>query len=395
MPTRDNASRHILSLDVGTTGVKAFVFDEHEKPISRGYAPLRKSSPKNGWVEQDPREILSVSEELLRNAVANSGIGADEIGGFALANQRETTIIWERASGDPVYPAIVWEDARTADFCDTLSRKHGEQVREKTGLPIDSYFSASKIRWILDEVPGARKRAENGELCFGTVDSWILWNFAEGHPHTTDYTNASRTLLFNIKTKVWDDELLSLFDVPRALLPSVGPSASAHFGVLSNTVCGATIPIRAVAGDQQASLFAAGSAVGTTKITFGTGIFMMHIIGNEFRVLPSFFTTLSAGKGEPRYALEAKVGDCAVRVSPLIGKKELTPLLDEFAREVAGFIAKLPFPPKELTIDGGVTQAPHLRVALERETGLLIREHALFDGTALGITRLAFSGSEV
>ncbi len=369
---------------------------------SRAAEPLGKFFPEKEWVEQDPFEICSVSKKVLQEALSESGVDTDDVTGFGIANQRETTILWDRVTGKPVYPAIVWEDKRTKVACENLARTHGELILKKTGLQVDSYFSASKIAWILDTVSGARKRAEAGELCFGTVDSWLLWQFGEGpeqllsnkictgeHPHLTDITNASRTLLFNIHTKQWDEELLSLFHIPRELLPEVQPSAS-DFGNLSPELFGSSISIRAVAGDQQASLFAAGSDIGTTKITFGTGIFIMQIVGEDFQTHAPFFTTLTAGKdGEARFAVEAKIESCAECVTPLIGhQSELDALLDGFAAEVAHFVGELPIRPKELVIDGGVTQAPHLKVAIERATGLPTRQHGIFDGTALGIARL-------
>jgi glycerol kinase len=389
---RNNSENLWLALDAGTTGVKAFAFGTGERVLSRAYEPLKKSFPRPGWIEQDPSEILAAVKNALCAAVRDGGVEAREFAGMGIANQRETVILWDRRTGEPVYPAIVWEDARTKEQCAALEDSYGALAPERTGLPIIPYFSASKVRWILDEVPGARERAKKGELCFGTVDSWLLWNLADGHPHSTDYTNAARTLLFNIRTKEWDDELLALFAVPRAILPEVKESLSL-FGTLADDIAGAPIPIRAVAGDQQASLYAAGADIGTTKITFGTGIFIMQIVGGDFVELPPFFTTLAAGKrGQPVFALEAKIESCAARVSPLIGReREMGALMDEFAAKVAPFIRKLPLRPKELVIDGGVTQAKHLRAALERITGLPIREHALFDGTALGLARLAQS----
>lgn len=397
-----NAPHNVLVLDVGTTGIKAFVFGspeqvlqskscagEREKVLARAAQPLGKFFPQPGWVEQDPFLILAVSKRVLQEALQGSGVNADDIAGFGIANQRETTILWDRASGEPVYPAIVWEDKRTKEICERIGQTHGRLILEKTGLQVDSYFSASKIAWILDNVSGARKRAEAGELCFGTVDSWLIWQLADKHPHLTDVTNASRTLLFNIHTKEWDEELLSLFRIPREVLPKVQPSAS-DFGELLPELFGSGIPIRAVAGDQQASLFAAGTEKGTTKITFGTGIFIVQIVGEDFQTHPPLFTTLTAGKsGEARFAVEAKIEACAECVTPLIGReREMNALLDGFAAQVAHFVGELPIRPKELVIDGGVTQAPHLKVALERATGLPTREHAIFDGTALGIARL-------
>lgn len=386
---RDAAPRVRLALDVGTTGVKAFVFGDDERVLSRAYEPLRKYFPKRGWVEQDPQEIVSAAKKALRAALSLYGAPLNAGASMGIANQRETAILWNRHTGFPIYPAIVWEDARTKAECERLETIHGKNILGKTGLPVDAYFSASKIAWMLRNVSGARGQAERGELCFGTVDSWLLRHLAEGHPHRTDYTNASRTLLFNIHKKEWDSELLSIFGIPETVLSDVFPSAS-HFGVLSEDVCGARIPILGVLGDQQASLFAAGTESGTTKITFGTGIFIMQIIGEDWMIHPPFFTTLAVGKGErPLFALEAKIESCAKRVTPLIGRApELNALLDAFASRVAGFVAQLPLRPKELIIDGGVTQASHLAEAIRRATGLPVREHAIFDGTALGIARI-------
>lgn len=388
-PEISNPEHDVFVLDVGTTGVKAFVFKGDGQVLARAYEPLKKSFPRTGWVEQDPFEILSAATKAIRATVATSGVLASECKGFGIANQRETAILWDCHTGEPVYPAIVWEDTRTKEMCGSLAKAHGRIIQKKTGLLVDSYFSASKIKWILDTVPSARTRAEKGKLCFGTVDSWLLRRLAKGRPHLTDFTNASRTLLFNIHTKEWDSELLSIFGVPREVLPSVLPSAS-DFGKLSAELCGAEIPIRAMAGDQQASLFAAGVEVGTTKITFGTGIFIMQIVGDRFQTRHPFFTTLATGKsGRPLFAFEAKIESCSARVTPLIGHEpEMNKLLDEFAAQVARLVGALPIRPKELVIDGGVTQAPHLRAALAFATGLPIREHALFDGTAFGVARL-------
>ncbi|MGE4240327.1 MAG: glycerol kinase GlpK [Ramlibacter sp.] len=268
---------HVLALDQGTTSSRAIVFDRAGRVVSLAQREFRQIFPQPGWVEHDAREIWATQHAVALEAIEKAGGTIDAIG---ITNQRETTVLWDRASGQPVANAIVWQDRRTAPRCDAL-RAQGKAalIQRKTGLVIDAYFSGTKLQWLLDNVPGARRRAEDGELAFGTVDSWLIWNLTGGRVHATDASNASRTMLFNLHTMDWDDELLALLDVPRAVLPDVMPSS----GVIAETeasLLGAALPIAGIAGDQQAATFGqACFAPGMAKNTYGTGCFMLMNTG--------------------------------------------------------------------------------------------------------------------
>ena len=248
-----------LAVDQGTTGTTCLAVDDELNVHGRGYVPVSLLTPRPGWVEQDPEELYTSVERASEIALADAGIAASDLGALGIANQRETTIVWDRSSGEPVYPAIVWQDRRTAERCRELP---AELIRTRTGLTCDPYFSATKLEWIL------RETSARADLAFGTVDSWLVWKLTHGAVHATDVTNASRTMLLDLATLVWDDELLALFSVDRSILPAVNPSAH-DFG--EGTLLGATLPIRGIAGDQQASLYAHGNA----KVTIGTGAFLL------------------------------------------------------------------------------------------------------------------------
>jgi glycerol kinase len=302
--------RLILALDQGTTSSRAVLVDHRGDIVASAQRELTQHYPQPGWVEQDPEEIWTTQRDTAREALAQAGIGAERVAAIGITNQRETTVVWDRATGEPVTPAIVWQDRRTADACEELRRTGCEpMVRRKTGLLLDPYFSVTKLRWILEMVPDAMGRAEAGELAFGTVDSWLIWQLTGGGSHVTDATNASRTLLYDIRTGAWDDELLELFGVPRALLPRVSDSC----GVIAETapeVFGAAIPIAGVAGDQQAALFGqACTTPGLTKVTYGTGCFLLMHVGDEPVTAPDgLVTTVALQRGGRRtYALEGSV----------------------------------------------------------------------------------------
>ena len=302
--------KYILTLDQGTTSSRAIVFDAQGQIKAMAQQEFRQHFPQPGWVEHNPEEIWTSQLEVARQALKRARIGAERLAALGITNQRETVIVWERNTGKPLCNAIVWQDRRTAQFCDEL-RADGAQalVREKTGLRLDPYFSGTKLRWILDHVPDARRRAQAGELAFGTVDSWLVWKLTEGRCHLTDASNASRTLLYNIHTKTWDDELLKLFEVPRALLPEVRPSSE----VIAHTApvwLGASVPVAGIAGDQQAALFGqACTAPGLAKNTYGTGCFLLMNTGTT-PVLSqhNLLTTVAWQVGdEVTYALEGSV----------------------------------------------------------------------------------------
>src|SRR5688572_285609 len=297
--------RHVLALDQGTTSSRAIIFDETGKPVARAQREFKQHYPEPGWVEHDPDEIWRSQRDCAREALRDSGLKPEDLIACGITNQRETTIVWDRQTGVPIHRAIVWQDRRTAGLCAELKDVGAESlVKERTGLVLDPYFSGTKVAWILDNVPGARRRAELGELAFGTVDTWLVWNLSHSKTHVTDVTNASRTLLFNIHLGDWDPELLKLLRVPRAMLPDVYPSSHA-FGMIAPAVLGAPIPITGVAGDQQAALFGQGChTAGMAKNTYGTGCFMLMHTGQ--RVVSSTNGLLSTAAAQLGRAVDAR-----------------------------------------------------------------------------------------
>ncbi len=302
--------QYILALDQGTTSSRAILYDRAGKIRALAQKEFRQIFPRPGYVEHDPKEIYSSQVSVAVEAVAKMKIAAVDIAAIGITNQRETTLVWNRKTGEPLYNAIVWQDRRTAAYCDQL-KKEGlqELIAGKTGLEIDAYFSATKIKWILDHVPGARKAAENGELAFGTVDSWLMWNLSNGKAHLTDVSNASRTMLFNIHTLQWDDDLMKLFDIPASMLPEVKPN-STLFTRTSGMIFSTKIPVAGVAGDQQAALFGQMCLhPGMVKNTYGTGCFLMLNTGKKSvrsknRLLSTIAWQL---EGQTTYALEGSV----------------------------------------------------------------------------------------
>jgi glycerol kinase len=303
-------SRVVLALDQGTTSSRAIVFDEGGGVLALAQHEFTQSFPQPGWVEHDPREIWESQLRAGREALASAGLDARDVAAIGITNQRETAVVWDRATGEPIHPAIVWQSRQTAAICDDLrSRGLSEAVRGRTGLVIDAYFSATKVRFILDAVPGAQARAARGELAFGTIDSWLLHRLTGGTVHATDATNASRTLMYDIHARDWSDELLAMLDIPRAILPEVRPS-SGDFGEARAEWFGAPLPITGVAGDQQAALFGQGCVTpGSAKNTYGTGCFLlMHTGGRAVASTDGLLTTVAASSAEERaYALEGSV----------------------------------------------------------------------------------------
>lgn len=299
---------YVIALDQGTTSSRCIIFDENERVVAMAQKETTQLYPKAGWVEQDPMEIYATIYGTMSEALAQGNIAAADIAAIGITNQRETTVLWDKQAGEPVYNAIVWQCRRTAEYCEELKRQGLEPtVRDKTGLLIDGYFSATKIRWVLDNVPRARELAGQGRLLFGTVDTWLLWKLTGGAVHKTDYTNASRTMLFNIHTLQWDDELLEALEIPPSILPQVCDS-SGVFGTAQ--VGGAAIPVAGIAGDQQAALF--GQACfdeGDCKNTYGTGCFLlMNTGGTIARSESGLLTTIACGLGgKVTYALEGSV----------------------------------------------------------------------------------------
>lgn len=302
--------KYILALDQGTTSSRAILFDHEGSILSVAQKEFRQIYPKAGWVEHDPQEIWSSQAGVAAEAVASAGINGKSLAAIGITNQRETTIVWDRKTGKPIYNAIVWQDRRTSEYCDELkSGGHATAIQQKTGLVVDAYFSGTKVKWILDNVDGARKRAQNGELAFGTVDSWIVWNLTQGELHITDVSNASRTMLFNINSMKWDEDILKLMNIPAAILPDVRQS-SEIYGNTKTTLFASKIPIAGIAGDQQAALFGQMCIKpGMVKNTYGTGCFMLMNIGNKPVASGNNLLTTVAWKvnGKTSYALEGSV----------------------------------------------------------------------------------------
>ena len=300
----------ILALDQGTTSSRAIVFDRSGSIVSVAQREFRQIFPQAGWVEHDPEEIWTTQLAVAREALERAGLSAKDVAAIGITNQRETTVVWDRATGAPVYNASVWQDRRTAGFCDSVKAAGlGPGIQLKTGLVIDAYFSGSKLRWILDHVPGARERAERGELAFGTIDSWLIWKLTEGRLHATDASNASRTMLYDIVTGEWDDELLGWLGVPRAVLPEVRASSEV-IGHTAPGLFGAALPIAGVAGDQQAALFGQQCFErGLAKNTYGTGCFMLMNVGREAAASKHQLVSTVAWRagGQTDYALEGSV----------------------------------------------------------------------------------------
>ncbi|MBO9620047.1 MAG: glycerol kinase GlpK [Niabella sp.] len=302
--------KYVLSLDQGTTSSRAIVFDKAGSIVAVAQKEFTQIFPRPGWVEHDANEIWSTQLGVAAEAIVKAGLSAVDIACIGITNQRETTVVWDRATSQPVYNAIVWQDRRTSDYCDALKQDgHSTAIKAKTGLVTDAYFSATKIRWILENVDGARERAEKGELCFGTVDSWLLWKLTNGHVHATDVSNASRTMAFNIHTLEWDKELLELFNIPLSIMPEVR-SSSEVYGHTDMVLTGAKIPVSGIAGDQQAALFGQMcTQSGMVKNTYGTGCFMLMNTGNKPVPSENNLLTTIAWKinGEVSYALEGSV----------------------------------------------------------------------------------------
>ena len=304
------SKKYLVAIDQGTTSSRSIVFDKQGNIIQVAQKEFTQIFPKPGWVEHDPMEIYSTQLGVLAEANARAGVSAGDIAAIGITNQRETTVVWDKNTGKPVYNAIVWQCRRTADYCETLKAKGFDKaIKDKTGLVVDAYFSGTKVRWILENVDGARERAEKGELLFGTIDTWLVWNLTKGKVHVTDYSNASRTMLFNIHKLEWDEEILKEMNIPRQILPDVKPS-SYVYGNTASDILGGEVPIAGIAGDQQAALF--GQCCfdpGTVKNTYGTGCFILMNTGEKAVASQNgLLTTIAWGAdGKVEYALEGSV----------------------------------------------------------------------------------------
>ena len=303
--------KYIMALDQGTTSSRAILFDKEGNVVATSQKEFTQFYPKIGWVEHNPMEIWGSQSGVMREVLETNSIRPEEVCAIGITNQRETTIVWEKSTGKPIYNAIVWQCRRTSEICDELKEKGYEKlIKDKTGLILDAYFSATKIKWILDNIEGAREKAENGELLFGTVDTWLIWNLTRGKVHVTDYTNAARTMLYNIKELKWDDEILEILDIPKSMLPDVKPSSYIYGHTDEGMLSGAQIPIAGCAGDQQAALFGQTCfEEGSAKNTYGTGCFMLMNTGeNIVESKHGLLTTIAWGvDGKVEYALEGSI----------------------------------------------------------------------------------------
>ncbi len=301
---------YLLALDQGTSSARSIVFDRQGQVVAQAQMELAQIYPQPGWVEHDAQEIWRIQIATAREALAKAGIAAHAVRAVGITNQRETTVVWNRKTGVPIHHAIVWQDRRSEPTCaDLRARGLADTIRDKTGLLVDAYFSGTKLQWLLDHVPGARAQAENGELAFGTIDCWLIWQLTQGRVHATDVSNASRTMLFNVHTNQWDSELLAAMNIPASLLPEVKPS-SAHYGEVAPELLGHAIPIGGVAGDQQSALFGqACFSAGMVKNTYGTGCFMLMHTGSSFQTSRNGLITTSAAQtsATPEFALEGSV----------------------------------------------------------------------------------------
>src|SRR5688500_18236028 len=295
--------RAVVSIDAGTTGVRAFAVADHGRPLGWSYREFPQHFPQPGWVEHDPLEIWSSQSAVIAEVLAMAKVSARDLAAVGIANQRETTLLWDRRTGVPVARAIVWQDRRTADLCAQLKAQgHGPDISQRTGLLLDPYFSGTKLAWLLEHVAGARERAIRGELAFGTVDSWLAWKLSNGRLHVTDATNASRTLLFNLHTGAWDDDLLALLGVPRACLPEVIPSSIADARErMAVEIAGHQVPLAGIAGDQQAALFGQTCfSPGMAKNTYGTGCFLLMNTGTQPLMSNNRLLSTVAWRGQDR-----------------------------------------------------------------------------------------------
>jgi glycerol kinase len=385
----------VLAIDVGTTAIKVLAFEINSMACLGLVKKEISKKVEYDRVEQDPIEILNISIDLIRELVKKFELDINELVSIGIANQRETTILWNKNTGRPIYNAIVWEDSRTQEWCNKQSNEVHEYIEKNTGLNLSSYFSATKIKWILENVEGANEMVERGEILFGTVDTWILWNLSREASHLTDWTNASRTLLFDSKTKYWSDELLDIFNIPKCILPKILPSSSL-FGHLRKNILGVEIPILAVIGDQQASMFAAqqycGKETGCTKITFGTGVFLMQIVGDDNIIHDPFYKTLAVNTeaSDVVWALEYKIENIGREVSELLNRHdELERYLDRLTDKISVIVKQLPIKPSEIIIDGGVTQNKYLHELLSEKIDSKIIELSTYNGTSLGAALLS------
>ncbi|EAW3603346.1 glycerol kinase [Salmonella enterica] len=374
--------KYIVALDQGTTSSRAVVMDHDANIVSVSQREFEQIYPKPGWVEHDPMEIWASQSSTLVEVLAKADISSDQIAAIGITNQRETAIVWERETGKPIYNAIVWQCRRTADICEQLKRDGLEDyIRDNTGLVVDPYFSGTKVKWILDHVEGSRERAKRGELLFGTVDTWLIWKMTQGRVHVTDYTNASRTMLFNIHDLDWDDKMLDVLDIPRAMLPQVRKSSEVYGQTNIGGKGGTRIPIAGIAGDQQAALFGQLCVKeGMAKNTYGTGCFMLMNTGEKaVKSENGLLTTIACGpSGEVNYALEGAVFMAGASIQWL--RDEMKLISDAFDSGIRLHA---------LRVDGGAVTNNFLMQFQSDILGTRVERPEVREVTALGAAYLA------
>lgn len=381
-----------LIIDAGTTNIKVSLLNRDLNIVAMESAEIEKRVRRHGRVEQDPEEIFIITRRLIRRLLKKNQHELPRVRGIGLTNQRETTILWNKRNGRPVHAAILWLDTRTKQMCAQLRREVSEKaIRQRTGLVIDPYFSATKIRWLLQNIVGAQVLLDFRELAFGTVDSWLIYRLTGGRVHATDYTNASRTLLFHIRDHVWDQWLLQFFHIHPSMLPEVKKSFD-NFGLTDKKVLGYELPIQVVMGDQQASLYAVGNRAGATKITYGTGAFILQNIGRRFFTDEKLYTTLAVGRhNRPAYAVEGKVSPCGDLVKKVLGnEKRMRQAMRRIARHVDQYLKHLPKKYHRIVIDGGVTRDGIMADEQARVSSVPIIQQPHFEVTTIGTAKLLF-----
>lgn len=386
------SSRLALIIDLGTTNLKVSLVNDDLEIKVKETRSLHKHISKKSWVTQNPDEMITNVKSLIRKIAKQYPRHTANVQVIGITNQRETTVLWNKKTGKAIYNAIGWEDRRTEKLCAEFRKKISrDDITNRTGLILDPYFSATKIRWILEHCREAKKLLSDNLLAFGTPDSWLVYNLTKEKNHYTDFTNASRTLLFHIKDKVWDQWLMSFFGVFPSMMPAIKKSFDCY-GTLEKKIIGREIPIMAILGDQQASLYAAGNKQGTTKITYGTGAFLMQNVGKKFFKSKYFFTTLAAGsKNSINYALEAKIAPCGDLVQKTLGNtKKMTMAMRQIAKNINHYLKHLPFQYKTIYIDGGVARDGIMKQEQQRISKVRIIEQKNFETTTLGTAKLLF-----
>lgn len=382
-----NKKPYYLVLDIGTSGIKALLFKENGGVVHKVYQTIDRIFPNEEWVEQDPMMFVRVSKKVMQDVVTEAGVSVHEIESVGITTQRETIIVWDKHTGKPLYNALVWQDQRTKQWCNQLAQTHNDFVRKTTGLFVTPYFSASKLAWLLQNVEDVTRAYEFGNVMVGTVDTWMIWNMTQDRRYVTDATNAHRTLLCDIHSRAWSRDLGNIFGIDTNIMANI-QSVQSDFGMLDAQWLGVVVPIKAVVGDQQSSLYAVGQEEGNVKITGGSGAFVMQILNKEetdFMADDEWFYTVSAHNNIHHIAAEKSIMRLAEYVTPVLDDPEaLSNIMQKAAHNIADGLAVLPQTPSKVIIDGGVSQNNEFVNTIKQLSGLDIRRQVMYDGTALG-----------